>query len=160
MPKVFSSRFKQVSLAINANEPILILIEIIHSSLSQNVRFVNDSQDFLYQGKNYLAASFNITLINDEEKNYPEAKLEFSNVGQVITQFIEQSAGALGAKCRIIKAIRSNENPANHEDSFLFKMNNFSINKSKISCNLNLSDILNMPSQNEVYDPKNAAGLF
>ncbi len=158
MPKVFSSEFKQNALSLVGKQPILELIEITHPMLSQPVRYVKDSQDFIFQDNNFLAASWDLKLVTDEEKRYPEAKLTISNIGRMLTLFIEQSAGAIGAKCKIIIALRSN--PSTAEFQVNFDMNNFSITPQQITCTLNKENVLNKPSQYITYSAEESVGLF
>lgn len=158
MARPKSARFRQVAQQLSASELPLILIEINHALLAAPMRFVNDVQDVVSNGQNYVASSFNFVWPDDLDKQTPRAQLQIGNVRGDVGAFFERTHGGRGATVTVLQVMRSN--PDFLEDSFILDLTNFSISTTVASGQLGYDDVLNKPGTSATYRPETAPGLF
>ncbi|HOX55208.1 MAG TPA: DUF1833 family protein [Candidatus Omnitrophota bacterium] len=72
----------------NESDLPLILLTISHSSLSEDIRVVNNKVAITSNGLEYIAFPFQIQLPDSKEDSQPSAKLTISNVSREIGQAI------------------------------------------------------------------------
>lgn len=158
MPRAKSARFRQIAQQVSASELPLILIEIRHALLAEPMRFVNDVQDLVSNGDNYVASSFRFVWPDDVDKQTPRAQLQISSVRGDVGAFFERTHGGRGATVTAMQVLRSN--PDFIEDSFVLDLSNFSISTTIASGQLGYDDVLNKPGTPVTFRPESAPGLF
>lgn len=145
-------------LATSADEPLLAAIEILHQDLAVPARFVNDTADIHIEGSRFLACRFDLDLPDDQDEQEPEAKLEVDNVGRDLTQWLEQSQGGKGAKCRILMLLRST--PHNLEFDMTLDLTGLEINNFRVSGRLGFKNTLKQSAVTVRHDPTSTPGIF
>lgn len=158
MPRPKSARFRQVAQQVSAPELPLILLEIRHPLLAEPMRFVNDVQDLVSNGENYVAAKFVFTWPDDLDKQTPRAQLQIGNVRGDVGAFFERTHGGRGATVTALQVMRSE--PDFIEDSYTLDLTNFSVGTTMASGQLGYDDVLNKPGTAVTYRPETAPGLF
>lgn len=144
--------------ATSADEPLLAAIEILHPDLAVPARFVNDTVDILIEGNKFFACRFDLDLPDDQDEQEPEAKLEVDNVGRELTQWLEQSQGGKGAKCRILMVLRSS--PDTLEFDMTLDLTGLEINNFRVSGRLGFKNTLKQTAVAVRYDPTSTPGIF
>lgn len=143
-------------LATSADEPLLELIEITHPELAVPARFVNSNEDFDLDGDTFFATRFRLVRPDDKDQQTPQARLAVDNVGRELTQFLEQSNGGKGAKCRIMAALRSDG--VIQFDQKL-DLTGISVGLMEVSGSLGYKNTLMLPAVAVRFDPFTAPGL-
>ncbi|RXZ42716.1 DUF1833 family protein [Crenobacter cavernae] len=158
MPRSYSRAARENLNATSADEPLLMALEITHPDLAEPVRVVSDTQGITLEGHEFVACPFRCTLPDDMDTRQPRARLEVDNVGRELTQWLDDSRGGQGAKCRMIQVLRSS--PEVIEFDLTLDLSNLVINQSVVSGELGFVDTLNRPAVNLQYRPETAPGLF
>lgn len=157
MARDYSSGFTRNLLSINPGEPVLFLLEINHAILEEPIRLARDNQDFSFQGYNFIACSFDIVLLTDEDNAVPTAQIGINNIGGPLVNWIEQAEGAAGATVKIIMLQRSNTEA---EFEIETSLKNVNVTMAKITAQIGFDDILNKSSVQIKYDAYDAPGLI
>lgn len=158
MSRAKSPRFRQAAQAVSAAELPLVLIEISHVLLAEPMRFVNDVQDVLSNGQNYVATSFSFVWPDDQDKQTPHAKLSIANVRGDVGAFFERTHGGRGSVLTVLQIMRSV--PDYVEDRLVLDLKNLEVNTQTVSGQLGYDDVLNRPGTPCIYRPESAPGLF
>jgi len=158
MPNAYTTAGRRNLLATSADEPFLILLEIMHPDLEVPVRVVNDSQPVTVGGNEFIACPFDITLPDDVDQQVSKARLSVDNIGRELTQWLEYSRGGKGAKCRIMQVMRSN--PDIIEYDITMDLTGIAIDNQTVSGDLGYQDTLMQPAVAVRYDPITAPGVF
>lgn len=158
MARTKSSRFHEAAQAVSASESPLFLLELRHALLPEPVRLVNDVQDVVSNGKNYIAAQFGLVPPDDNDKTTPKATLRIANAGGAIGAFFERTHGGRGATMRVLQIMRSNPNFV--EEDLVLDLNNVKVDTRSVSGQLGFDDVLNKPGTAYLYRPETAPGLF
>lgn len=156
--RTYTSAARQNLLATSADEPFLILLEITHSALATPIRVVNDVQDIVVGGNNFIAMPFRVTLPDDVKGQIPQATLEVDNIGRELTQWLEVSGGGQGAKCKIMQVMRSDTSTI--EFSITLDLTNLSITNEIVSGQLGFVNTLGQVSTTVTFTPTTAPGLW
>lgn len=138
-----STRFKAAANALDGAAP-LILLEIIHPSLPQPVRVVNDVQDVASKGNVYTACPFRVAFPDDSDGKYPEAKLQIDNIGRELTYWLENSQGGAGAQCRLIQILR--DYPDDWEADYLLDMRSIGVDQLVVTASLSYKNVFDLPA--------------
>lgn len=154
----YSDPARRNLLATSADEPFLILLEITHIDLDVPVRVVNDVQELVSNGNEFIACPFEISLPDDIGEQVPKAQLSVDNIGRELTQWLEYSNGGAGAKCRIMQVMRSY--PDLLEYDITLDMSGMSITNQTVTAELGFQNTLNQPAVAVRYDPGSAPGLW
>jgi Domain of unknown function (DUF1833) len=155
---MYSSSWKKKTNKVAGDENPLILLEINHPLLAEPVRVVNDKQDVVSNGHNYIRCAFDCTLPSDPESGSPRARIAVDNVGRELMQWVEASDGAPGATGTIRQIMRSEPDLIEFEATL--NMTNISATTMKVSADLTYEDTLNLPANPFQYRPETAPGLF
>lgn len=172
----YSSAGRRSLYATSAKESIVIAIEVIHPDLAVPLRFVNDNQDLFIGDDRYFATRFDVTLPDNKDQQVPRARLSVDNVGRELTQWLEQSNGGKGAKCRLLQVLRSQTDDYDAEDYFAqdyvygenpiiefditLDLTGLSINNLVVDGELGFRDTLNQSAVAVRYTPQTAPGLW
>lgn len=154
----FTDKANENLLAVSAEEPFLILLEIIHPLLPVPIRLVDDVQNVISNGEIYTALPFRVSLPDDLSGQMPQAALEVDNIGLELTTWIEISRGGHGAKCRIIQILRSE--PDIKELDILLDLTQLVINNQIVSGKLGFENILGKTAVVTTFQPSTAPGLW
>lgn len=158
MSRVKSTRFRQAAQAVSAAELPLVLIEITHVLSATPMRFVNDVQDVMSNGHNYLATSFNFVWPDDQDKQTPRAQLQIANARGDVGAFFERTHGGRGAVLTVLQIMRSA--PDYIEDQLVLDLKNVEVTTQTVSGQLGYDDVLIRPGTPYTYRPESAPGLF
>ena len=158
MPKNLSTTFKTNLNLVSGGDYHIVLIEIDHATLSEPIRLVNDFEAIRSNGFDYIPCPYNINLINDAENERPKVTLSISNIGKELTNLIEKTQGARGAKVslKLIQKSVPNNIDYNVEMDFL----NIAVTAIDVTGELSLDSILDKKAVAEFYTPVRFAGLF
>ena len=154
----YSDKAQRNLLATSADEPFLIHLEISHHELVEPVRVVNDVQNVISNGNEFIACPFDITLPDDIGEQVPKAMLSVDNIGRELTQWLEYSRGGAGAKCRIMQIMRSDPDVVEYD--ITLDMSGISITNLTVSAKLGFQSTLMQPAVAVRYDPNTAPGLW
>lgn len=158
MSRSLSNAAARNVLSTSADEPLLAAIEITHPELEVPARFVNDTQDITIEGNTFFACRFDLTLPDDQDEQVPEARLEVDNIGRELTQWLEQSQGGKGAKCRIIMVLRSA--PNNIEFDMTLDLTGLEISNFRVAGDLGFKNTLMQSAVTVRFDPSTTPGAF
>ncbi|RZS86078.1 DUF1833 family protein [Pigmentiphaga kullae] len=158
MARLKSSRYVENALALSADEAPIYLLEISHVLVATPLRFVNDNQDVVSNGNNYVACAFAVQLPSDQDRTTPRARLSIDTLGGDISAFLERTHGGRGAVLKVLQILRSQ--PDFIEDEFVLDMSNVVAAVPTIQADLGYDDVLNKPGTPYTYRPETAPGLF
>lgn len=158
MSRSLSTAAARNVLATSAEEPLLAAIEITHPELEVPARFVNDTQNITIEGNTFFACRFDLTLPDDQDQQVPQARLEVDNIGRELTQWLEQSQGGKGAKCRMIMLLRSS--PDNLEFDMTLDLTGLGITNFRVSGSLGFKNTLMQSAVAVRFDPSTSPGNF
>lgn len=158
MTRSLSTAAARNVLATSADEPLLAAIEITHPDLEVPARFVNDTADITIEDNTFFACRFDLTLPDDQDEQVPQARLEVDNIGRELTQWLEESQGGKGAKCRMLMVLRSN--PGNLEFDMTLDLTGLEITNFRVSGDLGFKNTLMQSAVAVRYDPSTSPGIF
>lgn len=158
MTRPLSTAAARNVLATSADEPLLVAIEILHAELAVPARFVNDTADIEIEGNSFFACRFDLTLPDDRDEQVPQARLEVDNIGRDLTQWLEQSQGGKGAKCRMLMVLRSN--PGNLEFDMTMDLTGLEITNFRVTGGLGFKNTLMQSAVAVRFDPSTSPGIF
>lgn len=154
----FSNEFKINVNKLNAEENLLVMIEITHPFLSVPVRLVNDNKDFILNGDNYTAMPFDIKRQDDIQGELPKVMLSINNIGRTMVRWIDSTGGGKGAEMSVILSRRSTPNII--EERLNLGIQSVSINTEFVTFTLIIQNNLSKPAMKMTYDLNNSPGLF
>lgn len=158
MAKAYSSEYKSTLAAVSAPESPLMLLQIDHVDLVAPIRVVSDTQNIVSNGNTFIAYPFKFILPSDYENQLPKAKIEISNVGRDLMEWIETSAGAAGTTIRFMQIMRSRPNQIEWE--ITMSLYNVQVTPTAISGELGFENLFNKPAISIQYRPFTAAAIF
>jgi len=85
MPRVINTTFLEDLEAVNAEDIEVVLLTITFPAVT--VRLVRDVVDYVWHGRRYLAAMFELEFLSDDEKE-PHGALRVPNVDRIIGESI------------------------------------------------------------------------
>ena len=153
-----SSHFRRVAQMLSPGERPLVLLELQHALLAEPMRFVNSAADVLSNGHNYVAAAFEFTWPDDQDKQTPAAALSISNGGGGVGAFFERTHGGRGATVRVMQVLPSA--PDFVEDDLELDLHNIEVTTMTVSGQLGYDDVLNKTGVAYTYRPETAPGIF
>ena len=68
--------------SLHSDDPVLVLMDISHPFLSETVRLINDNQNMISEGNDYIAMPFEIKRQSDTQNELPKIILNIQNVGR------------------------------------------------------------------------------
>lgn len=154
----FSNDLKINVNKLNANEMLLVLLEIDHPFLTSPVRIVNDNLNFVLDGNEFLAMPFQLDRQDDVRGELPKVRLTVPNVGRGLVKWIDGSGGGKGAKISVFLARRSDPNVI--EEALELGIESTTINMQVITFNLVIQNNLVKRAMRYTYDTYRARGLF
>ncbi len=157
MPTGHTAHFKERTGATSGEEPVYLL-EITHAQLAQPIRVVNDNQDLVSNGNNFIACAFRIRFPEDLAGVMPRVPWSIDNVGRELTQWLEASDGGRGAQVRIMQVMRDTPNVI--EQEYTMTLINAHQGMLEVSGNLGYENVLDQPALAATYTPETCPGIF
>jgi len=158
MPRAYSAEYKSTLAKVSGEETPLILLEINHPELDPPIRVVNDSQNIISNGIEYIAFPFNCTLPDDYENRLPRARISIGNAGRDLMFWLETTDGGNGSTGTFRQVMRSRPNQIEYEITMgLF---NVAATNLEVSAELGFENLFAKPAISISYRPENSAGLF
>lgn len=135
----------------------LVILDINHSSLSEPIRVVNNTEDIVHGGETYLAVPFRIKLPDETPDQLPRVTLEMDNVERLITATIRNIRKPPTVTLKVILA----DSPDTVEiGPFEFTVRNVRYDALVVQADLRLEDILSEPFPVHTFTPGTAPGMF
>lgn len=153
-----SAAYRRAAQQLSPADMPLVLLEVSHALLAQPLRFVNDNQDIVSNGNNYLAGEFQFVWPDDQDQQAPAAQLSISNIGDGIGAFFERSHGGIGTRITALQIMRSN--PDFIEDRITIDLRNIEVDMTAVSGKLSYARILDQPGTAYTFRPQTAPGIF
>lgn len=157
MPTNHTEHFKKRTGASAGEEPV-VLLEITHPELLAPARVVNDNQDLISNGENFVACAFETQLPDDQAGAMPRVPIAIDNIGGELTEWMDDSKGGRGAQVRMMQVMRDTPNVI--EQEFTLALLNTRQNMLQISGELGYENVLDQPALQATYTPETAPGLF
>lgn len=158
MPRVVSDTLRDRIMRSAAPEAPLVLLELTHSQLAQAVRVVNDTLEIEHNSNTYAPVPFRCLWPDDQEEQAPRATLAIDNVGRELTQWIEVSNGAVGAKVTMKKVLRSD--PDYVEMSVQMDMIGIELSGEEVQVTLGFPNVYFKPLTRMTFRPESHPGIF
>jgi hypothetical protein len=158
MPRQYSAQYKSTLAKVSGEETPLILLEINHPELTTPIRVVNDTQNIISNGEEYIAFPFNCILPDDHENRLPRARLSISNVGRDLMFWLETTDGGQGSTATFRQVMRSRPNQIEWE--ITMALFNVSATNLEVSAELGFENLFAKPAVSINYRPENSAGIF
>ena len=122
----------------NESDLPLILLTIAHASLSESIKVVNDKQNIISNGLEYIGFPFEIILPDSKEDSQPSAKLTINNVSREIGVAIRSISTPPSVTITIIRQ----ETPNVVEAQFVgMRLNNVKYDVLTVSADLQFEDL-------------------
>jgi hypothetical protein len=158
MPRAYSSQYKSTLAKVSGEETPLILLEINHPELTTPIRAVNDTENIISNGEEYIAFPFTCVLPDDYENRLPRARISIGNAGRDLMFWLETTDGGQGSVATFRQVMRSRPNQVEWEITMgLF---NVTATNVEVSAELGFENLFAKPAISINYRPENSAGLF
>lgn len=154
----FSDEFKINVNKLNADEAVLVCIEIRHPFISDVIRIVNDSDNLISNGNTYLPMGFEFKRHDDVENELPRCTVTFQNIGRLLTKWVDASGGGKMASFDMLLIRRKNPNFV--EERISFEVGQCNVTTEIVGFELIIQNNLRKRAINYMYDLKRAEGLF
>lgn len=154
----YSDEFKVNVNKLNAEEQILVLLEITHPFITDPVRIVNDSQKLISNTFTFHPMGFELKRQDDVQGELPKVSLTIPNVGRALVKWIDSSNGGMNAIVKIMLARRSTPNLI--EESLSLGIEKVSINTEAVTFSLVVQNNLIKRAVKFTYSVERAPGLF
>jgi Domain of unknown function (DUF1833) len=143
--------------ALQTDSAWLYLIEITHPDIVGSYRFVNNTEDVIALGLEWLAYPFRLTLAVDDGQTLPSAEVEFDNVDRALIDVIR---GLTSAPTINLYAVMSTT-PYTVEMSLTdLQLMDIAYDVQSISGRLVSGDLLNAPYPADSYEPAQFPAIF
>ena len=149
--------FKQTLFASETDEVYLIMLTLSHSSLPDDIRIVNNTENITSKTKEFIAFPFQIILPDDTSQGPPSATLRIDNVSREIIGYIREFASAISAKIEIIRASEPDTIEATYDG---FTLRGVQADATTITGQLGVEDITIEAFPSRSFTPASFPGLF
>ncbi len=158
VPQNYSTQYKSTLAEVSAKESRLYLLEISHPALTEPVRVINDTQDLVSNGNNYIACPFRFVPPDDFENQLPKARLAVDNVGRDLMYWIETTSGGEGSTVKCMEVMRSR--PDQIETSLSLNLYNVHVTPKEVTGELGYYNLFAKPAVALQYRPDTAPGIY
>jgi len=153
-----SPAYRRAAQQLSPADRPLVLLEVSHALLAQPLRYVNDNEDIVSNGNNYVAGEFQFVWPDDQDQQAPAAQLSIGNLGGGLGEFFERARGGIGTRVTALQIMRSN--PDFIEDRLTLDLRNIEVNMTAVSGQLSYARILDQPGTAYTFRPETAPGIF
>ena len=154
----YSTHAKQQQRLLSPTDQWVVLLEVSHAALAQPVRMVVDSQEIVSNGNTYLPVAAQIEFPEDQDTQYPKARISIDNVGRSLMRILEDTYGLRGAKMKLLQIYRSR--PDVIEQSITLEMKDITVTQTTVSASLSFDNVFDAPSTPLTYRPSTKVGLL
>lgn len=137
---------------------ILLLLELSAPSFVEVLRIVNDTTDWVSQGKVYTGFPFGFTLPDDVGGQAPRAQLVLDNVGRSITEDLERLQPGELVIARLMITDRADPNVI--EASYDLPMTQVVVNTRTASAQLGVDFLMRQQAVTLRANPFTLPGIF
>lgn len=137
---------------------VLLFLEMTAPSIPGVLRIVNDTQDWVSRGNNYVGFPFGFTLPDDSQGQTPRTVLTISNVGRSLTADLEAMAPEDTLMARVMLSDKAD--PDVYELDFSLPVSSVSVNSSTVTANLGVDHMMRQQSVRMRYTPFRFPGIF
>lgn len=135
----------------------LILLTITHDLLPSPIRVVNNTENVISGGNEYIRYPFDVQLPDERDGSAPIAKLTIDNVSREIVQTLRQISTPPTIGIQVVRL----DNPDSVEMSLpTFKLRNVSFDALTISGDLIIDDVTKEGFPARSFTPAEYPGLF
>lgn len=151
-PELLAQLFAQES-----KDPFLTLVTLNHADFVEPVRLVNNSENIISRGEEYIAFPMNIRFPVDDGETARDFTIEFDNVSLYLIDEIRSVVDPMDVTIELILASMPDVPQISQGE---LKIQTLTYNASKISGRMMLDNFLNTEMTSEKYGPANFPGLF
>ncbi|MFL4597002.1 DUF1833 family protein [Stenotrophomonas maltophilia] len=137
---------------------ILLLLELSAPSFVEVLRIVNDTADWVSQGKSYMGFPFGFKLPDDVGGQAPRAQLVLDNVGRSITEDLERLQPGELVTARLMITDRADANVI--ESSYDLPMTQVVVNTRSASAQLGVDFLTRQQAVTLRANPFTLPGIF
>ena len=137
---------------------ILLLLELSAPTFVEVLRIVNDTDDWVSQGKSYMGFPFGFKLPDDVGGQAPRAQLVLDNVGRSITEDLERLQPGELVTARLMITDRADANVI--EASYDLPMTQVVVNTSTASAQLGVDFLTRQQAVTLRANPYTLPGIF
>lgn len=141
----------------NEASSLLLFLEISAPSIPETLRIVNDTQNWMSNGVEYIACPFGFKLPEDTAGQTPRAQLVIDNVGLGMTQDLESLGPNEMVSC--VLRISDTANPDVYERTYRLPMTAVSAGTGQVTAQLGVDHLMRQQSVRLRYNPFTAPGL-
>lgn len=152
-------QFKENLLSVNAEEPLVTLLEIYHPNFPERIYVHDGVEEIQVWGKTWLGCPFEYQLPNSEDQVVSAGTISIDNVGGVLiddgqgnsktlSQWIDDADGGRNVRIRLVQTLLSDPYP---EVDIDFQLSGLSADRFKVSGQI---------SHGSTAHQNNAVGLF
>lgn len=136
----------------------LVFLELSSPSMGAPLLLVNDTQNWVSNGVEYVGFPFDIKLPDDTAGTASRAQLVVDNVGRAITQDLEGLAPGEIIMAKISISDRSDPNVI--ERTWYMPMSNVSVNPSQAVAQVGVDYLTRQRAVRKVFNPFTSPGIF
>lgn len=137
---------------------VLLFLEIRAPSIPETLRVVNDTQNWVSNGVEYIGFPFGFKLPDDVSGQTPRAQLVISNVGRSMTQDLELVGPNEIVIARLMISDRAN--PHVYERVYNLPMTAVSTSAAQVTAQLGVDFLTRQQAVRLRYTPFLTPGLF
>lgn len=138
-------------------EPV-ILLELSHKDLSDDIRIAQSNEDIIHNGNTYHATDFNFKHFKDSDSENPTAQIVISNIGRDMMRFIHLTNGAQDTLVTY-KVVRKTD-PDTIELTSCSFIRRITATIEAITITLSFYNFFNRRAIKRIFDPEHSPGLF
>lgn len=152
-----SVTFREAIFSQQTEEVFILLIEISHPTLPDDIRVCSGGRDITSGGNLYVYYPFDITLPDDVAESVSKAKITIGNVSRDLTDAIRRMTSSPVINVKLVLA----SNPDVIEIAFEgFKLVTVDYNALTITGDISIEDFLTEPVQGDSFVPSQFPSLF
>ena len=137
-----SETFRQSVFAAATDKVYLVLLKISHPMLTDDIRVVHNTKNVMFNGDEYIALPFDLTLPNSEFDAEPRARISIDNVGQELTAPLREIEGAVSATLYVGMAIDGDPITFTMEREYAgFELSSVEVDSISVAGDLSLTDL-------------------
>jgi len=137
----------------------LVLLTITHSTLLTPLRFVNNTENIVSNGEDFIAYPFKMKPPEDRQGVKPVARLTIDNINRQIVEVVRQIAATSPLFVQI-DVVRIDDCDVIETTLPQFKLRNVDWDAGVLSGDLSIDDITKEPFPARTFTPSEYPGVF